>query len=832
METIRETGSAVNRLTAINWDDDPPGEDGGNPPASLAKPAPKLQDTPPQKPHDASPADHTWLYPYARDTMRARRGTKSGLKEGWPRHEGSKEEIDRIVQDGDNVAMITGRPDGVVVVDIDIPYPDLADFADKHALEILGPGVLRDRKGTGKRARIYKAPSSHVGIVRRRRMEGRTESNMAAWKAWEASPKGPSPKADACIELLGLGQQAIVFGIHPEGMPYRIHSCPTPDNLPIFDPEKWEPYIRKVADDLKRMANVTVVKDGLGGTLAGTGTVKRRGDEAPNPEVDPLAAMTWWKVNRPEAHAEYMGHNEFVDLCAAFRGAAGDHADELYEDFRELAPGGRDVDDNTEKTYHSFSSGERLGWSRLCAITGFVPPDAFAEPVSAAERAAMNAPDPDEVAHRKAINDALARSIYVGSQRRLYDTETGDFVDKEQFNDMHPDIAPVGSTGTKSAINQLLNQPSMRKVTTVTYRPDKADKLILHEEHNGAKVQVVNRYRKSSLVPVFDADVTPYLDHITTLFGPPGAPEREHFLNWMAHNVQKPGKKINHAIVLLGRHGIGKNTAFEPLLRAVGPHNYKAIKPEVLLGGFSHFLEAQLIIIEEMMNFEKRAVANKLKDWLAGTTSSRVEVNKKHQQPYSIPCIQNWIITTNHADAIALEETERRFWIHDCDKHEPRKDRLPALWEWFEKKGGIEACVGYLLKRDISKFSPHAEPPETAAKREMLRNAQPRQVRWLCEQFREDGALEGRTVLAVGDLKALAVRHTAPKDIEDKHAGAALRLEGFKKSQRGRINGRVRQLWTNNPEFDKSSWEVLKARYEKQVDCGGAGAEDKEGARA
>jgi hypothetical protein len=788
----------------VDWDTLPADSftaaDNENPSAAerVGQNAPKIQPNPPQNPRVKK-----WA-PFKTDVIGIRAGTKQPFTKGWSEWKGNTECLARLERDGHSFGLLTRR---FPAIDIDIPLPVPAGIASDLALEMIGPAPIRGRRGTGKRLLLYRATEGEV--LRKRRFVFKDQQGT-----------------EHAVELLATGQQVVIDGVHPEGVPYEWDEEQfSPEDLTTIRGEQWDTYCRALAERLQRVAGCTVVKDGLGGAVV-SGAVKRRGDEAPEPSVDPLAAMMWWKEQRGDKHDEPFGHDNYVDLAAAFRGAAGDHADELFDQFRELSPGGRDVDGNTHKTYHSFDSGTSLGWSRLCQITGFTPPDAFAEPARAEEMPEA----PDGVALKKATQ----RYVYVRSQRKLYDAATGDFVDKEQFNDTNRDISPVGSAGTKSSISRLLNHEDVRKVATATYRPDKADELIFDEEHNGTNVKVVNKYRRSSLIPVRGADVTPWLDHLTTLRMPPGSSEREHFLDWQAYNVQFPGSKINHAIVMLGRHGIGKNTAFEPLLRAVGPHNCKAIKPEVLLGGFSHFLETQLIIIEEMMNFEKRAVCNKLKDWLASTPSSRVEVNKKHQQPYSIPCIQNWIITTNHADAIALEETERRFWVHDCGSHEPDKEHLRGLWKWFDDQGGVEACVGYLLKRDIASFDPYAAPPETEAKREMLRNTQPRQVRWLCEQFREDGALEGRTVLAAGDLKALASRQTAPKDIDDKHAMTALRLEGFKKSKRGRIGKNMRQLWTNNPKLDQSSWEMLKAQYEKQATGGVKFADDndKEGAWA
>jgi hypothetical protein len=49
--------------------------------------------------------------------------------------------------------------------------------------------------------------------------------------------------------------------------------------------------------------------------------------------------------------------------------------------------------------------------------------------------------------------------------------------------------------------------------------------------------------------------------------------------------VQHPGDKINHALVLGGEQGIGKDSTLEPVKRAVGPWNFHEVSPTHLLAG-------------------------------------------------------------------------------------------------------------------------------------------------------------------------------------------------------------------------------------------------------
>ena len=71
------------------------------------------------------------------------------------------------------------------------------------------------------------------------------------------------------------------------------------------------------------------------------------------------------------------------------------------------------------------------------------------------------------------------------------------------------------------------------------------------------------------------AEATQWLDHTRRVF-----PEHaNHIVNWLAHRVQRPGEKINHALVLSGAQGIGKDSILEPLRYAIGPWNFVEVTP-------------------------------------------------------------------------------------------------------------------------------------------------------------------------------------------------------------------------------------------------------------
>jgi hypothetical protein len=89
------------------------------------------------------------------------------------------------------------------------------------------------------------------------------------------------------------------------------------------------------------------------------------------------------------------------------------------------------------------------------------------------------------------------------------------------------------------------------------------------------KFTVLNLYRPPTIEPR-PANVDLWVNHIRRLYGEESA---DHIIKCFAHRVQRPHEKINHALVLGGAQGIGKDTILEPVKRAIGPWNFTEVNP-------------------------------------------------------------------------------------------------------------------------------------------------------------------------------------------------------------------------------------------------------------
>jgi hypothetical protein len=595
------------------------------------------------------------------------------------------------------------------------------------------------------------------------------------------------------------GDPSVADPSHVARLPGSWHqkNPDAPFKVCVVQPNTWDCY--DVADFERELEGVVPANRASSPTQgwAGSNSKKTGGDAAPSKE----AALACLRNIRNDVGTRFDGRNKFVGLVAGIEVMCADLRDDpeiddaIWEVY--LAYPGNDH----EYVQHILGSNldKDRGYRWVMEITGQGSALAqmdFAKPPDIADEDLPEAPE--EVA----LAAAEARYVYCLDLEAFADLETGSFLKATAFRIQNTHIAPAGSFGLKSADNKLFNRKTFRRVATASYRP--GEPPLTRQMANGAMQEVVNTWRPSPLVPIRGVHPTPWLDHVHKLLSDPG--EREHFLNWCAYVLQNPGKKINHAIVLYSAtQGVGKDTALAPLIYGVGEHNKKGASPAALTQPYTPFLEGQLIVVSEMENFEKRDVYNKLKEWLADPPST-VDVRHMYIRPYPVPNIQNWAFNTNKENAIAMEQTDRRFWIANCDIPRPPEDYFIGLWNWLKSKQekGLEKCVGWLLDRNVSAFNPKAPPPDTRAKKAMLDHSQPAPIRWCCGQLREDGEFEDRTVMSASDLVRASARskNSGARDVSDKGAVAALKAEGFRKVPQKRNGKGFLRLWVRGKKAD------------------------------
>ena len=240
---------------------------------------------------------------------------------------------------------------------------------------------------------------------------------------------------------------------------------------------------------------------------------------------------------------------------------------------------------------------------------------------------------------------------------------------------------------------------------------------------------IFNTYRKST-IELGDARMAgPFLKHCQRLFKGPG--DCDQFLNYMAHRVQKPWEKPRFALMLAGGQGIGKDTAVEFCMPAIGVWNVANIEPNAFDSSYNDYAAATLIRINEAANLHdmsKWAFNERTKVLIAGSPDI-VRINPKYGKQYVVKMYCGVIITTNNlSTGIYIPPDDRRYDVIDCatmeemglSEENERREYFTNLWEFFHHDGAKHVAA-YLHERTLNGFSASNGQRKTAAHKEVIR---------------------------------------------------------------------------------------------------------------
>lgn len=311
--------------------------------------------------------------------------------------------------------------------------------------------------------------------------------------------------------------------------------------------------------------------------------------------------------------------------------------------------------------------------------------------------------------------------VYIADGRFVINIKTGEILKDADFNAIHSDKY-LGEDVKTSPTRWLLNSNRIEKCYQMTYRPDLNSGIV--EVDN---IKLFNTYLPTHHQKVTSSEVdnakTVLEEHAKKLTGD----DADVFLDYVAFLIQKPGQKVNWAMIVQSVHGAGKSF-FTDLLRAVlGQKNVQNIDKSVIEGSFNDYLQSQLLIVEELRDGGSRyTLANKLKDLI---TSDTVRINPKGFKAYQQKNISNFLCFTNYRDCLAIDQHERRWAViySPLKKKDvnglDREGYYKRLFGLIDGPENIAACYQYLMERDLYAFNPKGHAPETSGTEELKQSS-------------------------------------------------------------------------------------------------------------
>jgi len=315
-----------------------------------------------------------------------------------------------------------------------------------------------------------------------------------------------------------------------------------------------------------------------------------------------------------------------------------------------------------------------------------------------------------------ALDDFYA---YLPDHRYIY-RPTRELWQSEGVNGCLPPVMVAGS-----AVNPARWLDQNKGVEQITWAPGEPELIegkIIREggfiERAGARGY--NLYRAPTVIPGNARAARPWLDHLHRLY--PG--EADELARWFAQRVQNPGCKINHAVVLAGNQGVGKDTILEPVKHAVGPWNWSEIGPSMLMGRFNGWARSVIVRVSEVRDLgdvDRFAFYEHIKIYAAAPPDV-LRLDEKNLREYTIPNVLGLILTTNYGiTGMYLPPDDRRHFVasSSIDRSEFDADYFPRIYRWFEG-GGHGHVSAYLREMTLSTFNPKAPPRQTAAHRAIV----------------------------------------------------------------------------------------------------------------
>ena len=284
----------------------------------------------------------------------------------------------------------------------------------------------------------------------------------------------------------------------------------------------------------------------------------------------------------------------------------------------------------------------------------------------------------------------------------------------------------------KSAPKEWIKWPHRATVQRITYAPG-AERVTEAGEMNCWKGWACEPRK---------GDVRPWHRLLDALFRDTPVEHRRWFEQWLAYPLQHPGTKLFSAVVFWGLvQGTGKSMVGYTMFKIYGTANAREIEERHLEASFNDWAEnRQFIMGDEITGGDKRGSADRMKGMI---TQKQLCINVKYIPSYVVPDCINYYFTSNHPDAFFLEDTDRRFFVHEV-RGQPESEGFYAEYAaWKDSAEGPSALFDYFLNLDLTGFNPSGPAPLTRSKLEMISDGRSDVGTWVAE-LREnpDGVLK------------------------------------------------------------------------------------------
>ena len=227
-------------------------------------------------------------------------------------------------------------------------------------------------------------------------------------------------------------------------------------------------------------------------------------------------------------------------------------------------------------------------------------------------------------------------------------------------------------------------------------------------------------------------DPAPFLNHLAKVL--PNAEDQRVLVGYLAALVQHQGVKFAWCPVLQGVEGNGKTLFTECVAYAIGDKYSCMPRANEISNKFNSWIDRRTFAgIEDIyVSGERTEVMECMKVLVTG---KRQEVERKAVDQYYTNICVNFLINSNHPDAIRKTENDRRFaMFYTAQQHKSHlvRDGMTAgyfekLYGWLQNEDGFAIVNNFLRTYDIPhKYNPAGGSrvsPHTSTTKDAIRNS-------------------------------------------------------------------------------------------------------------
>lgn len=209
-------------------------------------------------------------------------------------------------------------------------------------------------------------------------------------------------------------------------------------------------------------------------------------------------------------------------------------------------------------------------------------------------------------------------------------------------------------------------------------------------------------------------------------------------LNWLAIPLQKPGTKLDTAVIFHGRtQGAGKSLFFGRVMSAIYGQYALTLGQSQLETQYNDWVDGKLwAIFEEIFTGNDRYQNISMVKQLI--TGEELYINKKFMSGWRQENFVNCVFLSNELMPLAIESDDRRMFVVTPKSKCPQQLAI-AVGQAVKdpSKTMIKAFLQYLLTKDTSTQSAHDEARMTQAKKDLITIASSSWERFINEWMQE-----------------------------------------------------------------------------------------------